>query len=115
MLYFILIALILASLLVILGFWLRLREKNQEILFLEEESMGLRAEAREHDQAYLATVNLLYEQIEETQQELQEARNNLSMVLTAEPVPFNQVAVELGLHGVVYQFLSIDDTKEITA
>lgn len=115
MLYSILIALIVAALLLSLGLWLRWRESKQEISLLEEENDELRAEARDHDQAYLATVNLLYQQIEDTQQELQQARDNLSMVLTSEPTPFNHVAVELGLHGVVYQFHSLEDTKEITA
>ena len=86
-----------------------------EIEHLEEEARGNRAQIMDQDALYLGTVQLLYQQLEDMDQELRDARDNLTMVLASEPTPFNDIAVEIGLHGVVYQFHALEDVKEITA
>lgn len=53
---------------------------------------------------------------DELRAERDNAVENLAVVLKADPIPFNHVAVELGLNGVVYQFHSLEEKKkEISA
>lgn len=108
MLYLILGILILVSLIVNLGQWLAKREADKNVEFLVSENIDIRIDSQERGLR-------AFEAILQAEEERDNAIANLAIVLKADPAPFNKVAVELGLHGVVYRFHSLEDTKEITA
>lgn len=115
MLYLILGILIVVLLITIIIQWLNRRRLDDQILQYEEDA-DLTARAHdEHEDGLKQIIELAFENIDELRQERDNALSNLAVVLTADPIPFNKVAVELGLHGVVYQFHSLEDPKEITS
>jgi FtsZ-interacting cell division protein ZipA len=88
MLYVILIILIAVLAIVVLALWVELRQKRNQVEGLDEENVEL------------------YRDLQEAREERDRAVDNLTVVLKADPTPFDHVATELGLHGVVYQFRS---------
>lgn len=81
-------------------------------IHLRAEIMRVELEKERELQGF---ARLCIETTDRMRAERDNAVDNLAVVLQADPIPFNHVAVELGLNGVVYQFHSLEDKKEITA
>lgn len=122
MTYLILIVALLFVAIVALGLWADRTNLRKDVEFLKQENNDLRQETSDSRRE---TSDLRREMLDkglaavERELILMEERDNaianLAVVLKADPIPFNKVAVELGLHGVVYRFHSLEDPKEITA